>query len=181
VSFKSSGSGRRSKLVTRKGVHVVAVCNLTPVPRHGYRIGVPRRCDYLELLNTDARDYGGSGVGNLGRVVIEDVPSHGFAQSVVLALPPLATLWLVPELDEDPRSIEPESTDGDVLIAEASPGGGAGAPKPQPSAGAIFEAAVEGVPAAAADQADQRAARERDDRSIRDESTLVSFDRRGAS
>jgi len=85
-----------------KGVHVVFVGNFTPMPRHGYRVGVPRRCRYLEVLNTDAKEYGGSGMGNYGSAAIEAVPSHGFDQSIVLTLPPLAALWLVPELEEDP-------------------------------------------------------------------------------
>jgi len=160
---------------------VVLVCNLTPVPRYGYRIGVPRRCDYLELLNTDAHEYGGSGVGNFGRVVVEDVPSHGFSQSVVLTLPPMATLWLVPELDEDPRSIEPESTEGEVLVTESFPQEVASGPKPRPSAEAVFEASIEGVPAAAADDADERAAQAREERMVREESTLVSYERRSVS
>src|SRR6202030_2409888 len=75
VRFPSfvSPRGRKGKVTTHKGVHVVTVCNLTPLPRYAYRIGVPRLCAYLERLNTDARDYGGSGLGNLGRVEVEDV------------------------------------------------------------------------------------------------------------
>ncbi len=148
--------GRKGKITTRKGVHLVAVCNFTPLPRLGYRIGVPRRCAYLELLNTDAREYGGSGMGNMGRVEIEDVPAHGFPQSVVLTLPPLATLWLVPELDEDPPlAIEPE--------------------KPQPTL--VVPAELPQAPV----EREARAPLSREDRSILDESTLVSFDRRGSS
>ena len=86
-----------SELASRRtGEHVVFVGNLTPVVRHGYRVGVPRRCDYLELLNTDASVYGGSGIGNMGRVAIEDIPSHGYAQSISLVLPPLGALFLAP-------------------------------------------------------------------------------------
>jgi 1,4-alpha-glucan branching enzyme len=83
----------------RKAEHVVVAGNFTPVPRYGYRLGVPRAARYREIINTDAVIYGGSGMGNLGVVAIEDVPSHGFEQSIVLTLPPLAVLWLVPELD----------------------------------------------------------------------------------
>jgi 1,4-alpha-glucan branching enzyme len=86
----------------RHGVHVVFVGNFTPIVRNAYRIGVPRRCAYREVLNTDAKEYGGSGVGNLGRVVSEPVASHGYDQSIVLTLPPLSGLWFVPELAEDP-------------------------------------------------------------------------------
>ncbi len=93
-----------------RGVHVVFVGNFTPMPRHGYRVGVPRNCRYLEVLNTDAREYGGSGMGNYGSAAIEAVPSHGFDQSIVLTLPPLAALWLIPELEEDPDAEEDELT-----------------------------------------------------------------------
>src|SRR5512132_85440 len=79
------------------------------MPRHGYRVGVPRRCRYLEVLNTDAREYGGSGMGNYGSAAVEAIPSHGFDQSIVLTLPPLSALWLVPELDEDPDAAEHEA------------------------------------------------------------------------
>ncbi|MDI3287399.1 1,4-alpha-glucan branching protein GlgB [Polyangium sp. 15x6] len=89
----------------QKGIFVVFIGNFTPLPRHGHRVGVPRRCRYLEVLNTDARVYGGSGVGNLGSVDCEDVPSHGFEQSIVLTLPPLSGLFLVPELEEDPVEV----------------------------------------------------------------------------
>jgi 1,4-alpha-glucan branching enzyme len=77
--------------------HVVAVCNFTPVVHHGYRIGVPRGGAYREALNTDSALYGGSNVGNQGRVIAAAVPSHGHEHSLALTLPPLATLYLVPE------------------------------------------------------------------------------------
>jgi 1,4-alpha-glucan branching enzyme len=93
-----------------RGVHVVFVGNFTPLPRHGYRVGVPRRCRYLEVLNTDGTEYGGSGLGNYGSAAIEAVPSHGFDQSIVLTLPPLAALWLVPELEEDPDVADDDTT-----------------------------------------------------------------------
>jgi 1,4-alpha-glucan branching enzyme len=73
---------------------VAVVCNLTPVPRHRYRIGLPRAGVWRELLNTDASEYGGSGMGNLGRVTAAAVPSHGLPASAELLLPPLATLFL---------------------------------------------------------------------------------------
>jgi 1,4-alpha-glucan branching enzyme len=71
---------------------VIAVCNMTPVVRNNYRIGVPRAGRYLERINSDAEVYGGSGVGNLGGVDAEPVPAHGREQSLNLVLPPLATL-----------------------------------------------------------------------------------------
>jgi 1,4-alpha-glucan branching enzyme len=75
---------------------VLCVGNFTPVPRHGYRIGVPALGSYRELLNTDAAAYGGSGQGNGGGVQAEPTPSHGQPYSVSLTLPPLAVLFLKP-------------------------------------------------------------------------------------
>jgi 1,4-alpha-glucan branching enzyme len=76
------------------GDHPVAVvCNFTPVPREGYRIGLPFAGRWREVLNTDAAAYGGSGLGNLGAVEAVAVASHGLAASVVLLLPPLATVY----------------------------------------------------------------------------------------
>jgi len=74
---------------------VAVVSNMTPVPRDGYRIGLPRPGAWREILNTDAADYGGSGRGNFGRVVAEPIPIHGQPFSAALSLPPLATTWFV--------------------------------------------------------------------------------------
>jgi 1,4-alpha-glucan branching enzyme len=73
---------------------VLVVCNFTPVPRHGYRIGVPRSGRWREIANTDSHFYGGSDVGNEGEVHAHDQPSHGHAHSILLTLPPLATVML---------------------------------------------------------------------------------------
>jgi 1,4-alpha-glucan branching enzyme len=75
----------------------VCVANLSPVPRDGYRIGLPRGGGWREMLNTDALAYGGSGHGNLGGVTAVEGPLHGFAHHVALTLPPLSVTWLVPE------------------------------------------------------------------------------------
>lgn len=75
---------------------VVAVCNFTPVPRSGYRLGLPAPGQWRELMNTDAASYGGTNAGNDGAVWAEAVPAHGEAWSATLRLPPLATLWLTP-------------------------------------------------------------------------------------
>jgi 1,4-alpha-glucan branching enzyme len=76
---------------------VLAVCNFTPMPRHGYRIGVPRGGRWRERMNTDAAIYGGSNTGNGGTIAAERHPIHGFEHSLSLILPPLATVWLQPE------------------------------------------------------------------------------------
>ncbi|MCR0983044.1 1,4-alpha-glucan branching protein GlgB [Roseomonas populi] len=75
---------------------VLVVCNLTPVPRDGYRIGVPRGGWWREVLNTDAGEYGGSNLGNGGGVDAGGEPAHGHPASLVLTLPPLSTLILSP-------------------------------------------------------------------------------------
>jgi 1,4-alpha-glucan branching enzyme len=75
---------------------IVALLNFTPVPRDGYRIGVPRGGAYTELLNSDAAAYGGSNVGNQGVVFAEDIASHGHPNSLRLVLPPLSCLLLKP-------------------------------------------------------------------------------------
>ena len=71
---------------------VMAVCNFTPVPRYNYRIGVPFDGTWEEALNSDAKEYGGSGVGNLGNVKTEAVPSHGMDYSILIVLPPLSAV-----------------------------------------------------------------------------------------
>ena len=75
---------------------VAIVCNFTPLPRHNYRIGVPEGGDWVELINTDAADYGGSGTGNLGTVTADDTGWHGRPYSLDLSLPPLGALILQP-------------------------------------------------------------------------------------
>lgn len=78
---------------------VLVVLNLTPVPRHGYRVGVPVGGLWRECLNSDAASYGGSGVGNGGAVMATDQAAHGQPCSCVLTLPPLAALYLHPAGD----------------------------------------------------------------------------------
>ncbi len=76
---------------------LVVVANLTPVPRRGYRIGVPHRGRYQEVLNTDSGHYGGSNVGNGDQeLVSEDLPWMNRPWSLALTLPPLAVVVLRP-------------------------------------------------------------------------------------
>jgi 1,4-alpha-glucan branching enzyme len=75
---------------------LVAMVNFTPVPREGYRIGVPAAGPYLELVNSDGEGYGGSNVGNGGVVFTQPIASHGHEQSLRLTLPPLGCLLLKP-------------------------------------------------------------------------------------
>ena len=74
---------------------LVCACNLSPVPRPGYRVGLPAAGAWRELLNTDAARYGGSGTEN-GEIVAEPLPWHEQPFSAELTLPPLAVVWLVP-------------------------------------------------------------------------------------
>jgi 1,4-alpha-glucan branching enzyme len=76
--------------------HVVVVLNMTPAPRDDYRIGAPSSGTYVELLSSDAAEFGGSGYATTARVATEPIAWHGFGQSMRLRLPPLGALVLVP-------------------------------------------------------------------------------------
>ena len=73
---------------------LIFACNFTPVPRACYRLGVSKPGRYAEILNSDAHCYGGSGMGNGGTLVAEEVASHGYPASLSLQLPPLSVLVL---------------------------------------------------------------------------------------
>jgi len=87
---------------------LVCVCNLSPVPRDGYRVGLPRCGAWREALNSDSSHYGGSDQGNGGAVEAEHLPWHEQPYSAALRLPPLGVLWLVPEAQERGRASRPE-------------------------------------------------------------------------
>jgi 1,4-alpha-glucan branching enzyme len=76
-----------------RGETLLVVCNFTPVVRTNYRVGVPSGGYWKELLNSDAREYGGSGQGNFGGVEASPVPFHGRYASLLLTLPPLGILF----------------------------------------------------------------------------------------
>ena len=75
---------------------VVCVMNMTPVVRYDYRVGVPQDGMYQEIFNSDAEEYGGSGLLNAGWLATENYAAQGRADSLRLALPPLATIVLAP-------------------------------------------------------------------------------------
>ncbi len=79
-----------------RGPEILVVCNFTPVVRENYRLGVPRAGLWRERLNSDAREYGGSGQGNLGAVEAAPLAAHGRFHSLSLRLPPLGMLFLEP-------------------------------------------------------------------------------------
>jgi 1,4-alpha-glucan branching enzyme len=84
LSFIRKGTGPGSILV---------VCNFTPVPRRSYRVGVPTPGFWKEILNSDAKEYGGSGLGNLPGCVAEPIRWNGRSHSVSITLPPLAVVF----------------------------------------------------------------------------------------
>ena len=81
----------------RNGEQVLVVCNFTPIPRDNYTVGAPRGGRWRERLNSDAKEYGGSGIGNFGSIEASPLPAHGQFHSLSLRLPPLAVLILTPE------------------------------------------------------------------------------------
>ena len=107
------------------------MANFSGEPHHAYRIGLPAAGRWREVINTDAEDYGGSGVGNLGMIEAIEEPWHGRPASAVLTLPPLGVLFLGeaarhrspswsghrldPGLDEPP-GLDPQHPDGAVRL-----------------------------------------------------------------
>lgn len=81
---------------TRKQ-HVLVLANFTPVPRYNYRIGVPYDTKWIEILNSDATQYSGSGMGNFGGVEANPVPYHAEEQSISVVLPPLGVVYFTHE------------------------------------------------------------------------------------
>jgi 1,4-alpha-glucan branching enzyme len=94
---------------------LVVVLNFTPLPRYGYRIGVPEASGYLEIFNSDSEFYGGSNLGNgSGQLPIADTPWMDRPCSLELTLPPLAAIVLRPLIEEEPKesaAAEPHSSD----------------------------------------------------------------------
>jgi len=84
----------------RRGAPVLVVCNFTPVLRTNYLVGTPAAGVWRELLNSDAPHYGGSGKGNFGAVEAAPVGAHGRYHSIALTLPPLATVYFKPAVDD---------------------------------------------------------------------------------
>jgi len=86
---------------------LIVVVNFTPVPRHGYRIGVPRLCRYTEALNSDSHYYGGSGVGNGDvELIAEERPWMEKPYSITITVPPLGSIVLRPEPLPEPEPAE---------------------------------------------------------------------------
>jgi 1,4-alpha-glucan branching enzyme len=80
----------------RDGERLLCAANLSPVPRPGYRIGLPSDGRWQEVLNTDSEHYGGANLGNMGVIETEARPWHDQPFSAEVTLPPLAVVWLAP-------------------------------------------------------------------------------------
>lgn len=115
ISFMRKDSSGRKLLI--------AVFNFTPVPRIGYRIGVPAEGFYREILNSDASVYGGSNIGNMGGLWAEHVNAHERDWSISASLPPLGAVYFTIELPE-PKAEEyeaeenPDESAGRKVIAK---------------------------------------------------------------
>jgi 1,4-alpha-glucan branching enzyme len=91
---------------------LVIACNFTPVPRAGYRVGVPEAGFYAELLNSDSEHYGGTNVGNGGGLNTEPTPWHTWNQSLNLTLPPLGIVIL----KKQPSSVSPDESEKHIVV-----------------------------------------------------------------
>jgi 1,4-alpha-glucan branching enzyme len=91
----ANDSGRNLLSYLRRepgGQQVAVVVNFAGTPHEGYRLALPHGGDWLEILNTDSPFYGGSGVGNLGRVRSEEIPWSGLSHSAQVRIPPLGAV-----------------------------------------------------------------------------------------
>lgn len=98
IDFRDTDQSVISFIRKAKDLHnfLVVVCNFTSVPRIGYRIGVPEKCFYNEMLNSDSQLYGGSNLGNAGGINADKIPWHGRPYSITITLPPLSVLIFKP-------------------------------------------------------------------------------------
>jgi 1,4-alpha-glucan branching enzyme len=76
--------------------YIITIINFTPVHRPDYRLGVPKEKGFTEAFNSDELSFGGSGIRNQGILAAEEVPCHGYEQSVVLSVPPLSAVFIKP-------------------------------------------------------------------------------------
>ena len=74
--------------------YLLVICNFKPEVHHDYRIGVPAGGAYVEVFNSDAAEFGGSGVKNSTVLQAQDFPWHNTGHSIQLTIPPLATIYL---------------------------------------------------------------------------------------
>ena len=107
-----------------EGQMIACITNFSADPRHDYRVGLPSEGAWVEILNTDAAVYDGTGkIGNLGQVVAHPVPSNGFPASANVTIPPLGAVWLLFQPTPTEESDEPEKVEAGTRAAakQASP------------------------------------------------------------
>jgi 1,4-alpha-glucan branching enzyme len=83
---------------------ILAIANFTPVPREGYRVGVPIDAFYKEVLNSDSTYFGGSNMGNAGGLSADPIPWQGQPHSIMITVPPLAVVFFKPEAEAESES-----------------------------------------------------------------------------
>jgi 1,4-alpha-glucan branching enzyme len=109
ISFQRKGKDRDDTLVF--------VCNFTPVPRYGYRLGVPSAGTYEEVLNSDASIYGGSGIENKQEMPSGEVPWQSCQNSIILTIPPLSTIVLKKRRSEAEEKTEQKESQSEEQSA----------------------------------------------------------------
>jgi 1,4-alpha-glucan branching enzyme len=131
---------------------LACIANFSGGPRDDYRVGLPFTGRWVEVLNTDAEIYGGSGVGNFGAVEAEPVMWHGRPASAALRLPPQGVLWLAPErAPVDEIGAEAAADIGQSApVGDTASAAGVGAPV-SPTAGAVDHTDRASEPATASD------------------------------
>ncbi len=103
---------------------MASIVNFSGGPHNSYRLGLPHPGRWNEILNTDAEQYGGSGVGNLGSVVAEEIPWHGQPYSALVTLPPLGAVWLEPARPAGPPALTDAETAHQTEPTRAGPAAG---------------------------------------------------------
>jgi 1,4-alpha-glucan branching enzyme len=79
--------------IDKNSDELIVICNFAPVLRENYRIGAPFKGEYEEIFNSDMTLFGGWGHSNTGVIVSEDIPMHGYDQSIVIKVPPMSTVF----------------------------------------------------------------------------------------
>jgi 1,4-alpha-glucan branching enzyme len=88
---------------------IVVIANFTPVPREGYRVGVPVAGFYRELANSDSTDYGGRNIGNIEGLCSKPIPCQNQPHSILITVPPLAIVFFKPDKEEDPNELNTDA------------------------------------------------------------------------
>jgi hypothetical protein len=113
---------------------ILVAVNFTPVARHGYRIGVPREGWWREVLNSDATDYWGQGLGNFGGLDATPTPSHGHPFSLEVTLPPLSVVFFKSEGGGTAPVLRKDAEDTRRAEAAETPPGKRTTPRKRPAA-----------------------------------------------